>query len=330
MTTEKSTVSKPAKTGTTAARVAAAQARMKSHTSIKEQAEQKEEAERKAEELARRFSEGQLALWSEAERGMPNELVRCAVFSAKNRKEPRQVYLANAPLVLPVMGGGELRYTGEELRQDDETVWMQLVHMAKESQSEWVSFSPYSFLKSIDWPLKGSSYARLLTSLRRLKVNSLEIYSSRFDRGVSTSLIGDIEYSERGETPWKVHVFSKENKLFFLFDKLYSRMEWKTRLALPEGVATWLHSYFASHREPYDHKVETLATGAAMILEAPEDLKLPEAERQAKRKKRLREARRTIQNALEALKSSGFLADFSISRKGVVTVRRSGDNRPIL
>ena len=318
--------SKSIKTDTTAARVAAAQARSKK----RETAQEQELAKQKASELAKRLADGQLALWSEAERGMPNELVRCAVFSAKNRKEPRQVYLANAPLVLSVIGGGELRYTGEELRQDDETVWMQLVHMAKESRTEWVSFTPYSFLKTIGWPLKGDSYKRLLTSLRRLKVNSLEVYSSRFDRGVSTSLIGDIEYSERGETPWRVHVFSKENKLFFLFDKLYSRLEWETRLALPEGVATWLHGFFATHREPYDHKVETLAIGAGMILEAPEDLALPEAELKAKRKKRLREARRTIQNALEALKSSGFLADFLISKKGIVTVRRAGDIRPIL
>lgn len=319
------TTEKPAKTGTIAARVAAASARMKNHETDKE----KEVDKRKADELAKRHAEGQLALWSEAERGMPNELVRCAVFSAKNRKEPRQAYVANAPLVLPVIGGGELRYIGEELRQDDETVWMQLVHMAKESRSEWVSFTPYSFLKEIDWPLKGESYKRLLTSLRRLKATSLEVYSSRFDRGLSTSLIVDYEFSQKGDAAWRVQVFSNQNKLLFLFDKLYSRMEWQTRLALPEGVATWLHGFFATHKEPYDHKVETLATGAGMVLETPEDSKLPEAERIAKRKKRLREARRTIENALKALKTSGFLNDSHISKKGIVTVRRAGDTRPI-
>ena len=39
------------------------------------------------DELAARHAAGQLALWPESERGIPNELVRCAVFSAKNRKE---------------------------------------------------------------------------------------------------------------------------------------------------------------------------------------------------------------------------------------------------
>ena len=42
------------------------------------------------DELAARHAAGQLALWPESERGIPNELVRCAVFSAKNRKERRE------------------------------------------------------------------------------------------------------------------------------------------------------------------------------------------------------------------------------------------------
>ena len=95
---------------------------------------QKTSHARKREELAVLHAKGQLALWPENERGIPNELVRCAVFSAKNRKEKRAVYRANAPLIVPVIGGGEVIYIGEELRQDDETVWMQLVHLAKEGE----------------------------------------------------------------------------------------------------------------------------------------------------------------------------------------------------
>lgn len=154
---------------------------------------------RKREELADRHAQGQLALWPESERGIPNELVRCAVFSAKNRKERREVYRANAPLIVPVIGGGEVVYIGEELRQDDETVWMQLVHLAKEARSESVSFTPYSFLKAVKWPIKGTSYTRL-TSIRRLATSGLEVYSSRFDKGVSTKLIAKYEYSKGADT----------------------------------------------------------------------------------------------------------------------------------
>lgn len=278
---------------------------------------------RKREELADRHAQGQLALWPESERGIPNELVRCAVFSAKNRKERREVYRANAPLIVPVIGGGEVVYIGEELRQDDETVWMQLVHLAKEARSECVSFTPYSFLKAVKWPIKGTSYTRLLTSIRRLATSGLEVYSSRFDKGVSTKLIAKYEYSKGADAPWKVQVFNKDDELLFLFDKLYSRLDWETRLALPEGVTTWLHGFFSSHREPFDHKIETLAVGAGLTLESEEDAQLDEAARTAKRKARLREIKRIITKALEALQESGFLKNFEVTRSGLVRVVRA-------
>jgi hypothetical protein len=273
--------------------------------------------------LADRHAQGQLALWPESERGIPNELVRCAVFSAKNRKERREVYRANAPLIVPVIGGGEVVYIGEELRQDDETVWMQLVHLAKEARSECVSFTPYSFLKAIKWPIKGASYTRLLTSIRRLATSGLEVYSSRFDKGVSTKLIAKYEYSKGADAPWKVQVFNKDDELLFLFDKLYSRLDWETRLTLPEGVSTWLHGFFSSHREPFDHKIETLAVGAGLTLESEEDAQLDEAARTAKRKARLREIKRIITKALEALQESGFLKSFEVTRSGLVRVVRA-------
>jgi hypothetical protein len=278
---------------------------------------------RKREELAARHATGQLALWPESERGIPNELVRCAVFSAKNHKTRREVYRANAPLVVPVIGGGEVIYIGEELRQDDETVWLQLVHLSKEARSESITFTPYSFLKAIQWPIKGDSYTRLLTSIRRLATSVIEVYSARCDKGVSTKLIAKYEYTKDSDSAWRVQVFNKDDQLLFLFDKLYSRVEWATRLTLPEGVATWLHGFLSSHREPFPHKVETLALGAGLTLHLPEDAQLGEVDRIAKRKERLREAKKTIKKALVALVNIGFLESFEITRAGLVHVVRA-------
>lgn len=279
--------------------------------------------EKKRDDLADRLASGQLALWPESERGIPNELVRCAVFSAKNRKERREIYRANAPLIVPVIGGGEVIYIGEELRQDDETVWMQLVHLSKEARSEWVSFTPYSFIKAIKWPNKGTSYTRLLTAIRRLATSGIEVYSGRFDKGVSTKLIAKYEYTKKVDTPWKVQVFNKDDELLFLFDKLYSRLDWEMRLALPEGVSTWLHGFFSSHREPFDHKIETLALGAGLALESTDDAHIDEATRITKRKERLREAKKTIKRALDVLQGIGFLESFEITRSGLVHVVRA-------
>lgn len=266
--------------------------------------------------LASEFDDGQLVLWSEGQRGIPNELVRCAVFSAKNRKEPRRTYDPQVPLSIPIIGGGEVLLIGQELRQEDERVWLQLIHLAKEARSEWITFAPHSLIRAIEWPNNGASYTRLLACIRRLSTTGLELYSSRFDKGVSVKLIGKYEYSKDASTPWRVQVFDREdNQMMMLFDKLYSRLDWAMRLSLPEGVATWLHGFFSSHSEPYAHKIETLARGAGIVLDVPED-------DESRRKERLRDAKKTIKRALEALVAIGFLTSYSVSTKGLVSVIR--------
>eukprot|EP01034_Spumella_vulgaris_P038478 gene38477-47517_t len=133
----------------------------------------------------------------------------------------------------------------------------------------------------------GPSYQRLLGTIRRLSSGTIEVYSQRFDKGCSTRLIAGYEYSKDEQKPWTVKVFDKEDRLLFLFERMYSRIDWETRLALPEGVATWLHAYFSTHQEPYAHKLETLLRGAG----------------------------------IEALVSVGFLKAYDISKTGLT--RRS-------
>lgn len=291
---------------------------------------QEKAREKKILALGEQYAAGQLTLWPESERGIPNELVRCAVFAAKNRKEPRAMFRATAPLVVPVIGGGEVRYTGEELRQDDESVWMELVHMAKESRSPIVTFTPTSLIRSLQWPDNGMSYARLLTTLRRLRSASLEVYSARLGRGVSTGLIVDYAFSDKGDgKPWSVTVFRPESELLFLFDKLYSRVNRDARLALPEGLATWLLGFLSSHREPFGHRIDTLAIGAGLTLDVADDGKMSEAELTAKRKARAREVKRLFKRALTELQRVGFLEGFQITTGGVVKVVRAKEVRAL-
>lgn len=285
---------------------------------------QKKLLERREKELLEFMKSGQLVLWGAADRGAPNEMLRSALFSTKNRNVPRASYSLKAPLKVEIIGGGYIRYYGEELRQDDETVWMQLVHLAKEARSEGCTFTPHSLIKELGWSSGGPSYARLLETIRRLGTGSLEVYSPRFDKGISLRLIDTYVYSESDATgPWHVKVFNSQTNNVFMFEKLYSRVDWSTRLALPEGVATWLHSFFATHREPYPHKLETLALGAGIPLEIPEDLDLDQKARIARQKQRLRDAKKTIKRGLEALVKQGFLLEFTISRTNLVAVKRA-------
>ncbi|MEC4723934.1 plasmid replication initiator TrfA, partial [Noviherbaspirillum sp. CPCC 100848] len=100
----------------------------------------------------------QLPLWENQVRGLPNPLARSALFSVARQNEPRQ-HLKERPITS--VKGVEIFYTGEELRQDDEDVFLNLVHLARSQPlGHEVSFTAYSMLKSMGWPTSAPSYER--------------------------------------------------------------------------------------------------------------------------------------------------------------------------
>jgi hypothetical protein len=117
----------------------------------------------------------QLPLWHHSLRCLPNEIFHSALFNAKNKKTSR-IHLKQADIA--IIGEGSISYTGEELRQDDETVWLQLIHLAKEQPiGKAIDFTAYSFCKDIRWPIKGQSYTRLISCLNRMQATALAVYS---------------------------------------------------------------------------------------------------------------------------------------------------------
>lgn len=235
----------------------------------------------------------QLPLWPEALRALPNEIVRSALFNARNRKQPR-AYLKKAEIL--VIGEGRITYQGEELRQDDETVWLQLIHMAKEHPlGHPVEFTPYSLCKAIGWTICNGSYERLRACLDRMQATSLAVYSKRLKEGVSLSMIPVFAWQDENKQTLKKYRVQVAPQLVELFgDVHYTQVEWSQRLALPDGIATWLHGYYASHREPFPIKLDTIKNGAGMTTERPAKV------------------RELIEKALDQLVNVGFLASWHI------------------
>lgn len=84
--------------------------------------------------------------------------VRCSTRATAIRKKRR--YLLQETLA--IIGKGRITYTGEELRQDDATVWLQLIQMASDTKlGAVVEFTPYSFCQSVGWTPSGETYAHL-------------------------------------------------------------------------------------------------------------------------------------------------------------------------
>lgn len=243
-----------------------------------------------------------LPMWPDAARGAPNEIVRSALFNARNRNQPRE-YMKDVEIA--VIGDGQMTYRGEELRQDDATVWMQMVHFAKDLPvGSTVEFTAYAFCKAVKWPIKNDSYKRLRTSLARMQATALAVYSKRLKAGVSLSMIPFFEWKNTGKILKRYQVRLAPDLVTLFSDNRYTQIDWEQRLALPNGIATWLHSYFASHREPYPIKVTTIQTGSGM------------------NDKNLTSVRQSIAKALEQLKAVGFLLSWSI-KDDLVSVQRA-------
>lgn len=245
----------------------------------------------------------QLPLWPE-HRPIPNDIARSALFNARNKKYPRR-YLKSAEIY--VIGKAKINYTGEELRQDDETVWMQLIHLANLIPlNRSVEFTPYSFCKSIGWNTSGRDYLRLREILTRLQATALEIYNGYIEEGGSFSLIKEFRWKDHASNTtlnkYQVDLSPLLIKLFAT--KQFTFLEWQQRLSLPLGIATWLQGYFASHQDNYAIRIETIRQGCGIEIKSSKKLK------------------ESILAALKQLENCGFLTSSTIIN-GLVHVSRS-------
>jgi len=239
--------------------------------------------------------------WPEAQRAMPNEILRSALFNCRNRKQPRQLMRDAA---IAVIGDGQIVYRGEELRQDDELVWLHLVHLVKKSPlGECVEFTPYSFIKALGWPVKGQSYERLRVCLSRMQATAIRIQSKRLGCFISVSLIQMFRArNEKMENLSRWQVWLCKEMLQLFDEEFLTWVNWEIRRSLPDGIASKLFGYWASHREPYPVKVSTLMRlcGSEMLP---------------------KHFREELKTSLRLLREAGFLESWQL-RDDTLTVRR--------
>jgi hypothetical protein len=211
--------------------------------------------------------------WPDQVRGIPNDVLRSALFNARNRKQPRR-YFRNE-LVGTMDASIEIRHTGEELRQSDETYLLQLLHLARGRPiGSPVEFTPYGFIKETRLARSKQNRGhvdRLLESLRRMQATAFSIHSKRIGRGVSVSMIPQFQWQDErtGERlrRWRV-VLAPELVEVFGGDH-FTHVHWQQRLRLPTGIATWLHGYFSSHQVPYAVKVSSLQRACGCDTDEP-------------------------------------------------------------
>ncbi len=192
----------------------------------------------------------QLPLWSETQRGVPNSLLRSALFAAIQRgKRP---YLKRQ--VLASVENASITYTGIRLCQDYLTVWECLVHVAREQQlGHRCEVTTYQLLKLLDKKDTGGNRQVLRRQLAELQATALEVRQGRYT--YSGSLIDEAFHDE--ETGRAVIVLNQRIVALYQGDG-FTKVSWQIRRDLRTSLAKWLHGFYATHRQPYPYTVAKL------------------------------------------------------------------------
>ncbi|MEF8701429.1 MAG: plasmid replication initiator TrfA [Candidatus Accumulibacter sp. UW20] len=221
-------------------------------------------AKKVSQEVSSVFQEvAQLPLWEERVRGLPNSFARSALFTSANRSIERENFRRRK---IATLRGAEMFYTGEELRQDDGDVFLQIVHLARQQPlGDVVEFSGYALLKDLEWTTSKGSYERLRDSINRLSSTTVivktDASSGHPEKGFGGSLVRKFEWNieaDRGTSQrWRIWL---EPEIVVLFGReAYTRIDWAQRLQLPP-LAKWLHQFYFTHEKPIGYKIETIRT----------------------------------------------------------------------
>lgn len=235
---------------------------------------------------------GQLPLWDERLRGLPNSLARGALFNCRGKGTERQ---NRKQELIASLAGVRVHYTGEELRQDEEDVWLQVAHLARSHPlGDQVEVSAYQLLKELGWGTSSKDYARLRGCITRLAEGTAWVSFEGGRSGFNGRLIERVSWADAGtgkRERWNLKLDPTILRLFGSDD--YTLLDWRQRLEL-RPLAKWLHSFYSTHREPLPLPTATLfrLSGSSSS--------------------HIRFFRRDLAAALDELVRVGFLREFRI------------------
>src|SRR6266851_9941685 len=196
----------------------------------------------------------QFPLFPESTRPVSNDMARSALFSCIQGKDRR--FIKDA--LLATVDGVEIRFTGEQLNQDDHDLLMQLIFMARATAlGKWVTVSAYAILKALGRKVSGKQYRELRTDISRLAAGMVSIRNAR-DR---IEFIGHHLIAKAAQEEVSRHwVYRLDPDLGALYGEIsHTLIDWQKRRALQgKDVARWLQLYIASHVAPFPVKTATL------------------------------------------------------------------------
>lgn len=193
----------------------------------------------------------QLPIWPESVRGVPNAVLRSALFGAIKRGKrafQQRVKKASVESVTVI-------HTGPQLDQADLDVWEQCLHIARTGGlGTRLQFSASGFLKAIERGTGKSQHEWLKSAFARLASSVVEVADGK-RAYFGPMLIGGARDDETGH-----YVIEMNPKIVSLFGADgWSSIEFEARRALKkQPLSQWLHGFYAGHARPFPMRVETL------------------------------------------------------------------------
>jgi TrfA protein len=238
-----------------------------------------------------------LPTWREDRQGSPNSFLRSALFAAIQSKD--RAYFDKAELF--TQEGIKVAYTGQQLNQEDMTVWLALIDMMKKDPlGKECKFTAHEILKYIGLEIGGSGYERLEKSILRMTACAVVIRTGR------QTYIGSLIHDCLIDEDTKQYKLTLNRHLIKLFGECdWTAIDWEQRKQLRnKPLCLKLHEYYSSHETPYPVSLEFLS-----------DLTGSENKQKA-------DFKRKIKTALEGLVKIGFLKSWSIEND-IVKVERA-------
>ena len=176
----------------------------------------------------------------------PRTFLDSPLFRVASRSAPRQ------PACERLLGtdshGFPIFYSGPELRQEDGLVFMSLVNSVRDLRAGTLAhFSPGDMCRALFNHYDGRSRKRLRSYILRLLKGQVRTHA------FAVQLCSRFDYPSKGM--WCV---SLDPDIVKLFANANVWLDLKTRLELPDGLATWLYGYVEAQTRLIPIRIETL------------------------------------------------------------------------
>lgn len=201
-----------------------------------------------------------LPLWPESVRGIPNAVLRGALFSVSQRRATFKKLT-----LLTAVEGVEVRFKGERFNQTDLDVWEALLHLARaQPLGNRVEFSVNALLRELGRKTGKAQHDQLHEEITRLRGGTVDMLwtadKKRFFGGLIVKGYRD-EETQR-------YVVELEPDLLKMYEQGYSHIDWEQRKALgSNNLSKWLHGFYSTHAAPYAYKVETIRSLSGSTVE---------------------------------------------------------------